>query len=80
VAQNQQENVQFSSENVEIRTRKTIILPLVLYECENWSLTLKAEHRLRLFEDRVLNRIFVLRKDEMKGSWRSFKSCNLRQE
>jgi hypothetical protein len=40
--------------NVKIRIYKTIILPVVLYECETWSLTLTGEHRLRVFENRVL--------------------------
>jgi hypothetical protein len=42
----------------KIRIYKTIILPVVLYECENLSLTLREEYRLRVFEDRVLRRIF----------------------
>jgi hypothetical protein len=49
---------------------KTIILPLVLYGCETWSLTLRKEHRLRVFENRVLRRIFGPRKDEVTGEWR----------
>jgi hypothetical protein len=43
---------------VNIKIYKTIILPVVLYECETWSLTLREEHRLRVFEKRVLRRIF----------------------
>jgi hypothetical protein len=43
---------------VHIRIYKTIILPVVLYGCETWSLTLREEQRLRLFENRVLRRIF----------------------
>jgi hypothetical protein len=53
---------------------KTIILPVVLYRCETWSLTLSVEHRLRVFENRLLRRIFVPKRDEMKGDWR--KLCN----
>jgi hypothetical protein len=41
-----------------------------LYRCETWSLTLREEHRLRLFENRVLRRIFGLKRDEVTGSWR----------
>jgi hypothetical protein len=52
---------------LKIRIYKTIILPLVLYGCETWSLTLKEEHRLRVFENRVLRRIFGLRRDEVMG-------------
>jgi hypothetical protein len=43
---------------VKIKIYKTIILPMVLYGCETWSLTLREEHRLRVFENRVLRRIF----------------------
>jgi hypothetical protein len=46
---------------------KTIILPLVLYGCETWSLTLREEHRLRMFENRVLRRIFGPKRDEVTG-------------
>jgi hypothetical protein len=49
---------------------KTIILPLVLYGCEIWSLTLREEHKLRMFENRVLRRIFGPKKDEVTGGWR----------
>jgi hypothetical protein len=41
-----------------------------LYECENWSLTLKEEHRLRVFESRVLKKIFGPKRDEITGQWR----------
>jgi hypothetical protein len=46
------------SKNLKISIYKTIILPVVLYGCETWSLTLSEEHRLRVFENRVLRRIF----------------------
>jgi hypothetical protein len=49
---------------------KTIILPVVLYGCETWSLTLREEHRLRVFENRVLRRIFGPKKNEVTGEWR----------
>jgi hypothetical protein len=42
----------------------------VLYGCETWSLTLREEHRLRVFENRVLRRIFGPRRDEVTGDWR----------
>jgi hypothetical protein len=58
------------SENVKIRIYKTIILPVVLYGCETWSLTLREEHRLRVFENRVLRRIFGPKRDEVIGGWR----------
>jgi hypothetical protein len=46
---------------------KTIILPVVLYGCETWSLTLREEHRLRVFENRVLRTIFGPKRDEVTG-------------
>jgi hypothetical protein len=48
---------------------KTIILPVVLYGCETWSLTLREEHRLKVFENRVLRRIFGPKRDEVTGEW-----------
>jgi hypothetical protein len=48
----------------------TIILPAVLYGCETWSLALREEHRLRMFENRVLRKIFGPRRDEVTGKWR----------
>src|SRR5215469_7563395 len=49
---------------------RTIILPVVLYGCETWSLTLREEHSLRVFENRVLSRVFGPRRDGVKGEWR----------
>jgi hypothetical protein len=60
------------SKNIKIRTYKTIILSVVLYGCETWSLTLRAEHTLRMFENRVLRRIFGPKRDEVTGGWRKF--------
>jgi hypothetical protein len=51
--------------NVQIRTYKTIILSMVPYGCETWSLTLGEEHRLRVFENRALRRIFGPKMDEV---------------
>jgi hypothetical protein len=48
----------------------TIILPVVLYGCETWSLTLREEHRLRVFENRVLRRIFGPKRDDETGGLR----------
>jgi hypothetical protein len=56
--------------NIKIRINKTIILPVVLYGCETWSLTLREELRLRVFENRVLRRIFGPRRDEVTGGRR----------
>jgi hypothetical protein len=58
------------SKNIKIRIYKTIILPVVLYGCETWSLTLREEHRLRVFENKVLRRIFGPKRDEVTGDWR----------
>jgi hypothetical protein len=48
----------------------TIILPVDLYGCETWLLTLREEYRLRMFENRVLWRVFGPRRDEVTGEWR----------
>jgi hypothetical protein len=55
------------SKSVKIRIYKTIMLHVVLYGCETWSLTLKEEHGLRVFENRVLRRIFGPKRDEVTG-------------
>jgi hypothetical protein len=55
--------------NTKIRVHRTIILPVVLYGSETWSLTLREEQRLRVFENRVLSRIFGLKRDEATGEW-----------
>jgi hypothetical protein len=57
---------------------KTIISHVVLYGCETWSLTLREEHSLRVFEDRVLRRIFGPRRDEVTGEWRKLHNKELR--
>jgi hypothetical protein len=71
------------SKNVKIRIYSTIILPMALYGCENWSLSLREEHRLRVFENKVLRRICGLKRDELTGGrenciTRSFVICTLR--
>jgi len=55
--------------NLKIKIYKTVILPGVLYGCKTWSLTFREEHRLRVFENRVLRRI-IGAKGEEDGSWR----------
>jgi hypothetical protein len=57
------------SKYVKVRVYKAIILPVVLYGCETWSLTVTEEHKLRVFENRVL-RIFGPRRDGVTGGWR----------
>jgi hypothetical protein len=58
------------SRNVKVKIYKTILLPVVLYGCKTWSLTLREEHRLRVFENRVLRRVFGPKRDEVTGEWR----------
>ena len=53
------------------------ILPVVLYGCETWSLTLREEHRLRAFENKVLRKIFGAKKDEITGEWRKLHNDKL---
>ena len=58
------------SKNLEIKIYRTILLPVVLYGSETWSLTLREEHRLRVFENRVLRRIFGPKRDGVTGERR----------
>ena len=58
------------SKNLKIKIYRTTILPVVLYGCETWSLTLREERRLRVFENRVLRRIFGPKRDTVTGEWR----------
>jgi hypothetical protein len=58
------------SKNPKIKISKTIILPLVLYGCETWSLILTDERRLRVLVNRVVRRIFGHKRDEGTGKWR----------
>jgi len=54
------------SKNLKIKIYRTITLPVVLYGCETWSLTLREERGMRVFENRVLRRIFGRRRDEVR--------------
>jgi hypothetical protein len=56
------------SRNVKVQIYKAVILPVVLYECETWSLTVREEHKLRVFENRVM-RIFGPKGDGVTGQW-----------
>ena len=58
------------SKNLKIKLYRTVILPVVLYVCETWSLTLREERKLRVFENMVLRRIFGPTRDEVTGEWR----------
>jgi hypothetical protein len=64
------------SKNLKLKIYKTVILPVVLYGCETWFLTLGEEHRLRFFENRVLRRIFGPKREE-DGSWRKLHNDEL---
>jgi len=66
------------SKNLKIKIYRTIILPVVLYGCETWSLTLREERRLRMFENRVLRRVFGSKRDEVKGEWKKLHNEELR--
>ena len=61
---------QFAKQKFKDKVYRTIILPVVLYGCETWSLTLREEHRLMVFENRVLRRIFGRKRDGVTGEWR----------
>jgi hypothetical protein len=63
-------------ENLKIKIYKIVILPAVLYGCKTWSLTLSEEHRLRVFENRVLRKKFGPKRAE-DGSWRKLRSDEL---
>ncbi|KAJ4448789.1 hypothetical protein ANN_00180 [Periplaneta americana] len=65
------------SKNLKVRIYKTVILPVVLYGCETWTLTLREEHRLRVFENKVLRKIFGAKRDEVTGEWRKLHNAEL---
>jgi len=58
------------SKNLKSKIYRTVILPFVLYGCETWSLTLSEGRRLRVFENRVLRRVFGSKRDDVTGEWR----------
>jgi hypothetical protein len=65
------------SKNLKIKIYRNIILPVVLYWCETWSLTLREERRLRVFENRVLRRVFGPKRDGVTGEWRKLQNEEL---
>jgi hypothetical protein len=65
------------SKNIKIKIYRIIILPVVLYRCETWSLTLREERRLRVFENRVLRRVFGPKRDKVTGEWRKLNNEEL---
>jgi hypothetical protein len=58
------------SENLKVRVYKSKILPVVLYGCEKWSLTVREEYKQRVFENRMLRRIFGPKRDGVTEGWR----------
>ena len=66
------------SKTLKIKIYRTIILPVVLYGCETWSLTLREESRLRVFENRVLRRVFGPKREEVTGEWKKLHKDELR--
>ncbi|KAJ4427974.1 hypothetical protein ANN_23987 [Periplaneta americana] len=65
------------SKNLKVRIYKTVILPVVLYGCETWILTLREEHRLRVFENKVRRKIFGAKRDKVIGDWRNLHNTEL---
>ena len=65
------------SKNLKIKIYRTVVLPVVLYGCETWSLTLREERKLRVFENRVLRKILGPRRDEVTGEWRRLRNEEL---
>ena len=65
------------SKNLKNKIHKTIILPVVMYGCKTWLLTLREEHRLRVFEKRVLRKIFWPKWEEVTGEWRKLQNEEL---
>ncbi|KAJ4448615.1 hypothetical protein ANN_00005 [Periplaneta americana] len=65
------------SKNMKVRIYKTVILPVVLYGCETWTLTLREEQRLGVFENKVLRKIFGVKRDEVTGEWRKLHNAEL---
>ena len=66
------------SKILKIKICRNMILPIVLYGCETWSLTLREERRVRMFENRVLRRLFGPKRDEVTGEWRKLYNEELR--
>ena len=65
------------SKKLKVNTYKTIILPVVSYGCETWFLTLREEHRLRVFENKVLRKIFWAKRYEITGEGRKLHNSEL---
>jgi hypothetical protein len=69
----------FLSKSIKINICRTIILPVVLYGCETWLLTMREERRLRLFGNKVLRTIFGCKWDKVTGEWRKLHNEELNE-
>ena len=69
---------QVAIQKLKIKIYRTINLPVVLYECETWSLTWREVHRLRVIENRVLRRIFGPKRDKVTREWRKLHNEELK--
>ncbi|PSN54474.1 hypothetical protein C0J52_05530 [Blattella germanica] len=69
---------QLLSKKIKLKIFKTVVLPVILYGCETWTLTLREEKRLRLFENKVLRKIFGPKRDEETGEWRRLHNTELK--
>ncbi|KAJ4450303.1 hypothetical protein ANN_01723 [Periplaneta americana] len=65
------------SKNLKVRIYKTVVLPVALYGCETWTLTLREEQGLRVFENKVFRKIFEAKRDEVTGEWRKLHNTEL---
>jgi len=65
------------TKNLKIKKYRTTIFSVVVYGCETWSLTLREERRLRVFENRVTRRIFGPKRDKVTGEWRKLHTQDL---
>ena len=65
------------SKDIKINVYRTIILHVILYECDTWSLTLREEIRLRVFENMVLRSLFGPKRDEVTGDWKKLHDLEL---
>jgi len=65
------------SKNIKVIIYRAIILPVVLYMCEAWSLSIQEEHWLRVFDNRVLRRIFGFESEKVIGKWRKLQNKEL---
>ena len=66
------------SKNIKVKIHANILLPVVLYGCEPWSVTLREEHQLKVFENRVVTKICGLQTEEVKEEWRKLHIEELR--